>query len=278
MEIAILIITGIIIGFLAEWIVDWLYWRKKAQALESQLEALQKEEMNLENQVNALLEENQHLRNLYGVGTGEAVTTDEDEEVEGEQQELPAFIGEEEDQEVGDIEESEIATESESEAEADIETDVEYVNAKEMPKFKADIGTVAVIDAASQEKLKAIGIGTPLTLIERGSTAKGRAKIAEESGLRKSQVLEWVNFVELYEIKGIEPAHAQLLKACGVNTVVQLAKSDPEQLAQKMSEMNKDQQLLDTPPTKEQIENWINEAGQLPSVATYQAVQGKREA
>ena len=74
------------------------------------------------------------------------------------------------------------------------------------------------------QKLKDAGIGSTDTLLKIGSTPKGRQEIADKSGISHSLILEWVNHVDLFRIKGVHEEYSDLLEEAGVDTVPELAK------------------------------------------------------
>ena len=79
-------------------------------------------------------------------------------------------------------------------------------------------------------KLKEIGINTVEALLKAGATPKGREEIAEKTGIDKGLILEWVNLADLYRIKGVGEEYSDLLEEAGVDTVVELAQRNPENL------------------------------------------------
>ena len=85
-----------------------------------------------------------------------------------------------------------------------------------MPYKVIDIEGVGPNYAA---KLEEQGISTTSDLLEKGGTKKGRATIAEATGLPESLILTWVNHYVLHRIKGIDGQFSELLVEAGVDTV-----------------------------------------------------------
>jgi predicted flap endonuclease-1-like 5' DNA nuclease len=106
-------------------------------------------------------------------------------------------------------------------------------------------------------------------LLKKGATPKGRQAIVKASGISSDLILHWVNFVDLYRIKGVGSEYSQLLEKAGVDTVVELAKRVPENLVTKMSEINKSKKLVRRMPTLKEAKSWIAQAKKLPRVITY---------
>ena len=85
------------------------------------------------------------------------------------------------------------------------------------------------------EKLVVARVGNIKALLEKGATAKGRKEIAEKSGITEKLILEWVNHVDLFRIKGVGSEYADLLEEAGVDTIPELAQRKAENLLEKMA-------------------------------------------
>jgi predicted flap endonuclease-1-like 5' DNA nuclease len=118
-------------------------------------------------------------------------------------------------------------------------------------------------------KLKGIGIASVEALLQAGASPKGRQDIAEKSGISDKLVLEWVNRADLYRIKGVGEEYSDLLEAAGVDTVVELATRNADNLYQKMVATNEEKKLVRKLPTAAQVAGWVEQAKQLPRVLTY---------
>lgn len=133
----------------------------------------------------------------------------------------------------------------------------------------AKLTVIEGVGEAYAEKLKAAGVTTTQSLLEMGSTPKGRKDMAEASGLSPKLILEWVNRVDLFRIKGVGEEYSDLLEFSGVDTVPELAQRNPENLYAKMLEVNAERKLVRRPPTLAQVVNWVEQAKELPRVVTY---------
>jgi len=118
-------------------------------------------------------------------------------------------------------------------------------------------------------KLKMIGISTTDTLLDRGSTPKGREDIAKKSGITKTLILEWVNLADLFRIKGVGEEYSDLLEEAGVDTVVELAQRNPNNLYEAVVEVNKKKKLVRKLPNQGQVSDWVKQAKKLPRVLKY---------
>lgn len=119
------------------------------------------------------------------------------------------------------------------------------------------------------QKLKEIGVNTPQQLLQWGSNPRGRQAIAERSEISGKLILKWVNQIDLYRIKGIGSEYAELLEQSGVDTVVELATRNPENLYQTLAAVNEARKLVRKLPVLSQVEDWITQAKNLPRIITY---------
>lgn len=118
-------------------------------------------------------------------------------------------------------------------------------------------------------KLKAAGIGTIESLLDKGCTPQGRKAIAEASGISEDLILEWVNHVDLFRIKGIASEYSDLLEEAGVDTIPELAQRNAENLYKKLVEVNQAKKLVRRVPVQSQVADWIEQAKKLPRVINY---------
>jgi predicted flap endonuclease-1-like 5' DNA nuclease len=109
-------------------------------------------------------------------------------------------------------------------------------------------------------KLAEAGVATVESLLEQGGAAKGRAALAEKTGISEKLILRWVNHADLIRIKGVGPQFAELLEAAGVDTVKELRTRNAANLAAKLIEINEAKNIAGTTPTAKQVEAWIEEA------------------
>ena len=118
-------------------------------------------------------------------------------------------------------------------------------------------------------KLKEHGVQTTDDLLEQGATPKGRKDIAERTGISGKLILEWVNHVDLFRIKGVAEEYADLLEEVGVDTIPELAQRSADNLYAKLNEVNTAKKLVRQLPSKDQVAAWIESAKQLPRKITY---------
>lgn len=133
----------------------------------------------------------------------------------------------------------------------------------------AKLENIEGIGPTYAQQLREAGITTTQALLAKGTTPQGRQQLAESTGISKKLILEWVNHADLFRIKGIGEEYADLLEAAGVDTVPELAQRNPENLYQKLLEVNREKKLVRKEPAQSQVSNWIEQAQMLPRVITY---------
>jgi predicted flap endonuclease-1-like 5' DNA nuclease len=128
----------------------------------------------------------------------------------------------------------------------------------------ARIEDIEGIGPGYRVQLAQAGIKTVESLLKRGKTRQGRADLAAATGISEKLILEWVNHADLFRIKGIGSEFSDLLEEAGVDTVVELAQRNAENLYQKLSEVNAVKALVRRLPSATQVRDWVDQAKQLP--------------
>ena len=125
------------------------------------------------------------------------------------------------------------------------------------------------IGGAIAKTLRAAGIRTTEALLKMGGTSKERRELAEATKFSEQRILEWVNRADLYRIKGVGSEYADLLEAAGVDTVLELARRDAENLYTKLNQVNIEKNLVNRMPGQGQVAGWIKQAKSLPRAVEY---------
>jgi len=133
----------------------------------------------------------------------------------------------------------------------------------------AKIIDVEGIGKVYAEKLKEAGLSTVEALLKMGASPQGRKEIEEKTGISHKLILEWVNLADLFRIQGIGEEYSDLLEEAGVDTVVELAQRNAENLHQKLVEINQQKKLVRQVPGLSQVTKWVEQAKILPRVVTY---------
>ena len=133
----------------------------------------------------------------------------------------------------------------------------------------AKIVDVEGIGTKYADKLIKAGVSSTDALLKAGATPKGRKELAEKTGIGDALILQWVNHVDLYRIKGVGSEYSDLLEAAGVDTIPELAQRKAANLFQKIVAVNVEKKLVRKLPVEKQIADWIEQAKKLPRVLTY---------
>jgi len=136
-------------------------------------------------------------------------------------------------------------------------------------KALMDIEEIEGIGSTYGKQLKDQGIMTTDGLLSSGSTSKDRKRLAEKTGISEKLILEWVNLADLLRIRGVGQEYSDLLEEAGVDTVVELARRNPNNLHEKILSVNKNKQLVRKSPSINQIKDWIEQAKNLPRKVEY---------
>jgi predicted flap endonuclease-1-like 5' DNA nuclease len=125
------------------------------------------------------------------------------------------------------------------------------------------------VGASYSRKLQDAGIKSTAALLERGATPQGRRELAAQSGIGEPLILRWVNHADLARIKGVGGQYAELLEAADVDTVIELAQRNAENLHKHLAVVNEEKRLVRKLPNQSQVNNWIKQAKKLPRLITY---------
>ncbi|HSM24188.1 MAG TPA: DUF4332 domain-containing protein [Anaerolineaceae bacterium] len=133
----------------------------------------------------------------------------------------------------------------------------------------AKIEDIEGIGAKYAKLLSKEGIRTVEGLLKDGAKSKDRKRISESLQISDKLILEWVNHADLFRVKGIGEEYSDLLEEAGVDTVPELAQRNPQNLLEKMTEVNAAKKLVRRLPVLSQVESWVNQAKKLPRVIEY---------
>jgi predicted RecB family nuclease len=131
------------------------------------------------------------------------------------------------------------------------------------------INDIAGVEGEKADALRQMGIETMEKLLETGGTPKGRQEIAAKTGLDADEILDWVNRADLSRIRGVRREYADLLEVSGVDTVRELAQRNPQNLFESLQAVNEEQELVQRMPTREQVNDWVDQAKALSPKVTY---------
>ncbi|CAN5447941.1 MAG: DUF4332 domain-containing protein [Acidimicrobiia bacterium] len=109
-------------------------------------------------------------------------------------------------------------------------------------------------------KLRKARVRTTEALLKNGATRRGRAQLAELTGLSEQRILEWVNRADLFRVKGVGEEYSDLLESAGVDTVKELRRRNPANLLAAMIEINTAKRLVRRLPTESMVARWVEHA------------------
>lgn len=131
------------------------------------------------------------------------------------------------------------------------------------------IDKIEGIGASYAEKLAVVGIKRTDELLARCGSARGRAEIADRSGISEKMLLKWTNMADLMRISGVGEEFSELLEAAGVDTVRELQHRNAENLTAKMHEVNDAKKLTRRVPALSEVKTWIDQAKQLQPMISH---------
>ena len=119
------------------------------------------------------------------------------------------------------------------------------------------------------DRLANAKIGTTQKLLKLGATRAGRKEIAEATGVDVRLIIGWVNRADLFRIRGVGEEYSDLLEASGVDTVVELSQRNARNLHDTMIDVNKARNLVRRVPARSLVEDWVQQARNLPRIVEY---------
>lgn len=131
----------------------------------------------------------------------------------------------------------------------------------------SDLINVEGIGPAYLKKLNDAGIFNRAGFLAKGATAEGLTSLAESSSIGEAMLSKWVSQIDLERIPGLTDQDAEILVAAGVNSAQSLGQINPDELNGKMIAINVDKNLVKEVPSVAKINEWIEQAKQLPAIA-----------
>lgn len=135
----------------------------------------------------------------------------------------------------------------------------------------AKISEIESIGPDNARRLEAMGIETTEEFLERGTTTRGRHDLADRTGINDHLILEWVNHLDLARVQGLVWEYADLLEEAGVETMAELAQSNPAALSKRIAEVSQQKGLNRQLPSEPEVAAWVDQAKELPKVIQYYA-------
>ena len=121
----------------------------------------------------------------------------------------------------------------------------------------SSIDAISGIGHKNATKLRKARVRTTEALLRRAGDAASRRALAEQTGLAEPDLLCWANRADLLRIKGIGPEYALILTKAGVETLKELRRRNPANLARSITDMNGKLGNIQRLPTPEMVASWI---------------------
>lgn len=125
------------------------------------------------------------------------------------------------------------------------------------------------VGAQLAAKLKAAGVNTTATLLDKAKDPKGRKALAAASGIDEAKILKFANIADLMRIKGVGEEYSELMEAAGVDTVKELKTRNVANLTKAMLDVNAAKKLVRLPPSEKTVAKWVAQAKTMPAMMTY---------
>jgi len=120
------------------------------------------------------------------------------------------------------------------------------------------------------QKLRGAGVQTTDALLEQGGPRSARHLLAETSGIDESRILEWVNHADLMRLPGVGSEYSDLLEAAGVDSLAELARRNPDNLAQTFAELDAARpDVVRRVPSADTVRDWVAAAGSFEKVVEH---------
>jgi predicted flap endonuclease-1-like 5' DNA nuclease len=131
------------------------------------------------------------------------------------------------------------------------------------------IGKLRGMTPTLEGDLHVRGIYDTEQLLEATRTPAGREALAGQVAVEPQTILELANRADLSRIWGVAGVYSDLLEHAGVDTVLELATRNPDNLHAKLVEVNAQSKRTLRVPPRNLVENWIAQAQELPRRLEY---------
>ncbi|TVR03137.1 MAG: DUF4332 domain-containing protein [Deltaproteobacteria bacterium] len=127
-----------------------------------------------------------------------------------------------------------------------------------------DIADLAAFSPDEREALAGVSITDTEQFLAATLEAASRSTLAGQTGLAGDRLRELAGIAELVQVPGIGGQIAQLLVAAGIASLDELAAADPDALAERCAEVNRQQRLAPQPPPSDALRHWARLARDVP--------------
>lgn len=113
-------------------------------------------------------------------------------------------------------------------------------------------------------RLKKAGVANTNDLLKKAGFRYGRKRLARLTGIKENKLLELVQNADLLRVKGIGSQYANLLLEANVRSIESLADCHANTLQRQLQAINEEQKMVNHLPTLEQLQDFIEQAQELP--------------
>lgn len=113
---------------------------------------------------------------------------------------------------------------------------------------------------ADVQTLQSVGVASIEELLDRANSRPKREVLSAQSGIDPAVLLTYANVADLMRLPGVDSSLAQLMERAGVDTIVELAKRNPQNLHDALETTNQNESLTHTVPSVDQIRGLVNAA------------------
>jgi predicted flap endonuclease-1-like 5' DNA nuclease len=131
------------------------------------------------------------------------------------------------------------------------------------------ISDIEGIGPSYAQKLAKANIKSVTGLLKKCHDKKGRQNVSKVTGIDESMLLKWANIADLYRIKGVGSEYSELLEAAGVDTVKEMRMRNPENLYEKMKEINAKKKLVRQLPGLKKVQDFVAAAKKLDPMISH---------
>lgn len=112
-------------------------------------------------------------------------------------------------------------------------------------------------------KLKALGIKDNDDLLQFCKTPADIIELARITGMAPQEITRLVYRADLVRIRGIGGTYIKLLEEAGIESAADLAKHSPEDLRERLINLNRQRRLVGRVPALAMVSGWVAKARRL---------------
>lgn len=132
----------------------------------------------------------------------------------------------------------------------------------------ASISAIRSIGQRDATRLRKGRVRTTEALLKEASSRPGRSAISKRTGISTADLLSWAQQADLMRVAGIGSEYADLLAACGVETIKTLRRRNAANLITALDQVNTKKRIVQRLPTLEMVQGWIDGASALEPIVT----------